>query len=69
MWEFLKKIISDENAIPSTKRILSISGTIAIIVYMFCFQSIDALDALTIIVLGSIGVTGAVSIFGNKNKL
>ena len=69
MLDFFKKILSDEHNIPSTKRVIALIGTFALIAYMFCFQSTIALEAITIIILGSLGVTGAISIFGNKNKL
>lgn len=66
MKEFIKGLLSDENGIPSTKRLISLVGVISIIIFMFVFKSIPALDATTMIVLGSLGITGAVSIFGNK---
>ncbi len=68
MINFIKNIFSDDNGVPSVKRILSFIGTVALIGYMFLFNSTNALDAVTMIVLGCLGVTGAISIFGNKTK-
>ena len=63
MINFIKKVLSDENEIPSSKRILGVMGGISLIAVMFIYHNDTSIDAVLVMTLGALGISGAVSIF------
>lgn len=63
--DFLLKMVSDETG-PSSKRIIFIIGSLCVFTLMCIFRNTIFVDASTIIICASLGITGAVSIFGKK---
>jgi hypothetical protein len=63
MIEFIKKVLSDENGIPSSKRLIGLMGGISLIAIMFIYHNDTSIDAVLVMTLGALGISGAVSIF------
>lgn len=62
MKEALRELFSDENGFLSSKRIIGVLGAICLMVNMFVNNKEYSVDAVLIISLGSLGISGVESI-------
>lgn len=67
--EIIKAIFSDENGVWSSKRIIGFIGAMCLFVNMFVNNTEYGVDAVLIIALGSLGITGLEAVmqkFGSR---
>jgi predicted membrane channel-forming protein YqfA (hemolysin III family) len=67
----LKELFSDENGTLSSKRMVGFLGAVCLFINMFIHNKAYSVDAVLIISLGSLGISGVEAImqnFGDKTR-
>lgn len=64
--DFIKKIISTDTGEPSSKRTVGMLASVALIIYMFIYPSVEANNSVLILAISGLGLTTLDKIFKPK---